>query len=373
MAILGRRRATAGEGSIAADLNALRHPDVESAWVIVLIARFDTSIAHRNDLSVDVLTRRLVELSATAPLVAARLRDGQWEGADVGSVSVSRCGDPVAVAPTHPFVLDREPPLRVTVAADQSWVMLCGHHFAFDGLEMVSMLAMLAGGPPPVALVDRRSPRLAMPWASLRRMAAPADRVAPSAEPPPAESMISLPVSLDGKEVTARLADACVRAVRAHNETTGWPCRRVGVSVALGGASGERGSYRRVDIPAGADARSCVAAALATAAIPIELVHAPPVPRALMPLVRRLSDTILVSNLGRREIPGAQRLDFFPVARGRSAVAFGIAGLSGAGSTLTIRARYLDIGAAGALLDGVIARFTSGTSSSGTSSSGSCS
>ena len=77
-------------------------------------------------------------------------------------------------------------------------------------------------------------------------------------------------------------------------------------------------------------------------------------PKALLallaPVVDRFSDTILVSNLGRHRVDGVTRLDFFPVARGRSAVCFAAAAIEGGATSLTLRARDLSPGDARRLL-----------------------
>ena len=72
--------------------------------------------------------------------------------------------------------------------------------------------------------------------------------------------------------------------------------------------------------------------------------------RLLEPVVDRFSDTILISNLGRHRVPGVDRLDFFPVARGRSAVCFASAAIEDGSTTLTLRARDLSPGDARRLL-----------------------
>lgn len=70
----------------------------------------------------------------------------------------------------------------------------------------------------------------------------------------------------------------------------------------------------------------------------------------MRPLLQRFSDTFLVSNLGRLDLPTVKRVEFYPVARGRSAVAIGAAGLADGPTTLTVRSGNLSPGDAGALL-----------------------
>jgi hypothetical protein len=71
------------------------------------------------------------------------------------------------------------------------------------------------------------------------------------------------------------------------------------------------------------------------------LLEAPAALQLLRPLVGRLSDSVLVSNIGCHPGPRLSRLEFFPVARGRSAVAIGAAGVRRGFATVTLRARDL--------------------------------
>ena len=103
-----------------------------------------------------------------------------------------------------------------------------------------------------------------------------------------------------------------------------------------------------------------VAAAVAGRREPLDQVWSPRFGWLLEPVVGRFSDSLLVSNLGRRDVPGATRLEFFPVARGRSAVAVGAAGLPGGPSTVSLRARDLSPEDAEALLADREARLEAG-------------
>jgi hypothetical protein len=114
-------------------------------------------------------------------------------------------------------------------------------------------------------------------------------------------------------------------------------------------------SYRRVDVTIGDDVAALVSAALADDSEPPELVRAPRAMRALRPLVERLSDSLLISNVGRHATLPLTGLEFFPVARGRSAVAVGAAGVMRGEATVTLRARDLDATDARALLEEVVA------------------
>jgi hypothetical protein len=138
--------------------------------------------------------------------------------------------------------------------------------------------------------------------------------------------------------------------------------RRVGVSVGIGGPGGvgNGAGYARVDVdgidPPGAVA-AAVAAALRDPAPAVEQRHPSPALRLLAPVAGRLSDTVLVSNLGRLTLPGVARLAFFPVARGRSAVAVGCATAGDGPAVVTVRARDLAPATVGSLLDDLVDRF----------------
>jgi hypothetical protein len=212
------------------------------------------------------------------------------------------------------------------------------------------------------------------------RVLRPADRVAPSPGRLVREALAVREVALGGAGVTARLVAAAVGAAGARNARMGRPWRRVGVNLGLAGRGdpepgdldlagrggpepsdvalvGNRSRYRRVDLRRGEPVGAAVAAAVASPREPLDQVWSPRFGRLLLgPVAGRFSDSLLVSNLGRREVPGATRLDFFPVARGRSAVAVGAAGLPGGPSTVSLRARDLSSEDAEALLDDLVAR-----------------
>jgi hypothetical protein len=115
-----------------------------------------------------------------------------------------------------------------------------------------------------------------------------------------------------------------------------------------------------VDVAAGVPVAPLVAAALASPDEPTEQTRAGLALALARPVVRRFSDSFLISNLGRQSLPNTDRLDFFPVARGRSAVAFGVAGVSGKSSTVSLRARDLTRADAQGLLDDTVRSFGTG-------------
>ena len=315
--------------------SAIRHPDRQTAWVIVLLAHVPTGSCRP-----DVIAERLHVASFDFPLTASRLHGKWWRPSTGPDVSVADLAAvPLEIAPIEPFDLENEPPLRVVLAADGTWLLLCAHHFAIDGLGMVSLMrSLLTGARGPVApdytLVTAP---LRLPTDAIGRLIRPADPIAPSVPAPAKESFVSASVQLSGPRITARVSRACAEAALEHNRTRGLPLRRFGLSLAVGGAEGEAATYRRIDVLPVDDVESAVAEAVADPAVPVELKNLPPGTSLLRPLLKRLSDTILVSNLGRLDLP-VSSVEFYPVARGRSAVAVGAAGIAGEPTTLTLRA-----------------------------------
>lgn len=236
-------------------------------------------------------------------------------------------------------------------------VGVAAHHAALDGLGLAAVLRALVDGTMPVPAIP------APPGAagsSGRRLGLPADRIAASRPGPTRESLVARDIKIAGAHPTARIAAACVAAAADHNQRAGRPWRRVGLSLGIGGppGAGNVATYRRIDLPATGEFVAATQAALDDEAEPAELSRTPRLGWALVPILSWFSDSMLVSNLGRLDMDGATSVEFFPVARGRSAVAFGAAGLAGGRSTLTIRARDIDVRAAAQLLEAAIARFS---------------
>lgn len=344
-------------------LALLRFPDRRTGWVVVLAASLQSPPAR--------LEEGVHALHRAVPMVGARLHGEVWHpGAPPEPLVVD--GEPLHA----PVLLDRfrlaeEPPMRVLVGAGGLRLAVACHHAAFDGLGLAALLAALLGGPSPVPAAPARRGR---PPADVRgplgRLARPADPVAPSPSRPARDSLAVRVAALGGPKVTARLVAATVAAAGAHNARAGRPWRRIGVNLGLAGSgaaaangrdqggamAGYLSSYRRVDLVAGQEVEPAVAAALASHREPPDQVWSPRLARLLEPLAGRFSDSLLVSNLGRLLVPGVARLDFFPVARGRSAVAVGAAGLAGGPSTVSLRARELSSEEAEALLADLVAR-----------------
>ncbi len=333
-------------------LALLRFPDPRTDWVVVTVATLSAPIPDLAD--------RLAALHRAVPIVGARLLDETWLPGDPPEPVITD-GDPLGHPDLdRPFDLVAEPPLRLVLGADGLRLGVVGHHAAFDGLALVAVLTALTGGPlpQPVASPPPGEPGSKLPL--LARLARPADRVAPTPGIWPGDGYASATVEVRGKGITGALAEACVAAVAEHNERVGAPLRKVGITVAVGGPAGvgNVASYRRIDLAAGAPVAGPVQEALRSPDEPGEQVSAPKlVMKALEPVVERFSDTILLSNLGRHRVPGVTRLDFFPVARGRSAVCFASASIEGGVTTLTARARDLSPGDTRRILAAAVAHF----------------
>lgn len=347
-----------------AELAVLRHPDRRTSWIVVLCAQLAKPPADLEALC----SRRLKEIAHRWPIIGARWRAGAWHpGSTPQPVAID--GDPLrSPALREPFDLAAEPPVRLLIGDGEWHLALAAHHAALDGRGMTAVLAALIGDPAgakpaPAARVGQAAPDGlgSALHASGRRLLRPADRVAPSPRPSPSESFAVRDVSLAGPGVTAAITQACVAAAGRRNARLGWPWRRIGLSLAIGGPStvANVASYRRLDLDPGDDIRARVQATLASAVVPPELRSAPRALRALAPLAERFSDSLLISNLGRCELAGVRRMALFPVARGRSAVAFGASSVARGRTTISLRARDLDQAEADRLLDEVARRLTS--------------
>ena len=317
-------------------LALLRFPDPRTDWVVVTVATLERPL--------DGLEARLDTLHRATPIVGARLRDETWHPGEPPTITTVD-GDPLGHRELdRPFRLEAEAPLRLVRSDDGLRLAVVGHHAAFDGLALVAILRALTAGemPEPVASPPPGVAGSKLPL--LQRLAQPADRVAPTPGVWPGDAYGTQAVSVSGKGITGQLAEACVAAVAAHNARHHERLRKVGLTVAIGGPAGvgNVASYRRIDVRRDDPIGARVQEALASPEEPGEQVSAP---KALMkllePVVERFSDTILLSNLGRHRVPGVERLDFFPVARGRSAVCFASAAIEGGETTLTLRARDL--------------------------------
>ena len=373
---------------------------------------------------VDRLQERLEALHRAVPMTGARLHRETWHPGpppELLTVDGDPLDAPELVAHLD---LATQPPVRVLAGSGGTRVAVACHHAAFDGQSLVTLLAALVrpGGvdsrehPVSSSATLPRGPESRGPGLKrglnlgsgrlvpevrglVGRLVRPADRVAPSLLRPLREALAVTDVDLSGPEVTARLVAAAVAAAGAHNARLGRPWRRVAVNIGLAGPAGIGGSgeaglaraggpaeaaaggpaeasgpgrapvdwppgnrsrYRRVDLRAGDPAGPALAQAMARTQEPLDQVWSPRFGWVLEPVVGRFSDSLLVSNLGRREVPGATRLEFFPVARGRSAVAVGAVGLAGGPAAVSVRARDLSPEDARALLAELVERLAAG-------------
>lgn len=334
-------------------LSILRFPEPLTEWVITLIATLDEPI------DADTVARRLKEVHGRSPIVGARLRDEVWHAGEPPEITVID-GEPLDQPDfDRAFDLARDAPLRILLGAGGTRLAIPAHHAALDGRAVTAIIGALIGGPVPEP-VD--SPPPGPPGSKvdlLRRLARPAQPVTSSVGVWPRDVYLRTTVTVSGSGITGRIAEACAHAARAHNLRHAGRLDRIGISVAVGGPQGvgNVASYRRLDLPIDGPIADEVTAAIRDEAEPTEQVSAPRwLMRALRPIINRFSDSILVSNLGRVDLPGAHRLEVFPVARGRSAVCFASATVAGGETSLTLRSRDLSPGAARRLLDDAAAR-----------------
>ncbi|MBJ7470073.1 MAG: hypothetical protein JHD16_02180 [Solirubrobacteraceae bacterium] len=356
------RAATPSEAAI------LHHPDRQTAWAPLLVVEVAGAPLTEADVHA-----RLADLASRHWILRARRLGTRWVAADAVSPP-TRLGALADLC--RPFDLAADAPLRIALATDGRRLALTAHHAALDGRALLTVAAHLlgtpAGEPADVAEVDHAptpapAPAAAEPGSSgrsagaidaLRRLARPADRVAPSVAPPSREVFVSAELPLQASARVAQLAAAACAAAQDWNGARGAPWRRVGLTIPVGGPPvlGNVSTHRRVDLPATADPAAAVQHALRAAHGPASRAPHPAVLRMLAPVVHRFSDSLLVSNLGLVTLPGAAAVDFYPQARGRSAVALGAASVVGGGRRLTLRARDLTEDDARALLDSTLAR-----------------
>jgi hypothetical protein len=301
---------------------------------------------------------RLAGLTKYVPLVGARLRGEDWWN-DAPPQAVHVTGNPLEnTEALRAFDLGHEPPMRALVG-DGELALVC-EHAAFDGLAMVALLRFLLGGEAPQEAVSAPAgpPDGMRPY--LERIAHPAHVVARSIQPPATETMVSSTTTISGRRVTGRIAAACAAACGLHNRRLAEPLTRIGITVPIAGpvaGVGNVAGYRRIDVSPSTDIVSAVVSAIRSPQEPQLQVRSTRYLKLTAPLVPRLSDTFLISNLGRHAIPGARRVDFYPVARGSSAVAFGLASVDNGETTLALRSRHLNSYDAQRIVDDAVSRF----------------
>lgn len=339
----------------APEATLVHHPDQRTPWAPSIVVHLRPGSLDRARAE-----QRLADLVVTHPILRARLgRDRRhWIAGPAPHVELLTDGA-VPLLRTR-LELQAGPPVRVALAPDAGTLVIVAHHAALDGRALLMIAAGLLGAPdvakprPDVqprdgnhrAAATPAAPHAATPAAALRRLVAPADRVAPSGVPPAQESFVWAEPPEGVRLRAATIAAAAVQAATQWNRDRGAPWRRVGLTIPVGGPPvlGNVSTHRRIDLAAGMPVAEAVAAALAAAEPPPDAAITPGRARALAllaPLVDRLSDSLLVSNLGVVDLPGAMAVDFSPQARGRSAVAIGACTPRGGTPRLTVRARDL--------------------------------
>jgi hypothetical protein len=353
------RDATAPERAV------LSHPDRVSRWVVIARAHLREAIPE------SVISDRLAALHEHAPIVGARLQRRSWVA---GSPPTPRIVASLSELDVR-FELEAEPPVRVGLDSSGRSLAVAVHHAAFDGLAVLSIVRSLMGFEVPV--LDGVSPteRRGGLWSGLRRaalrIARPSARV--SASRARAEQDVFahalLPVidySEGRSNFTERLVTACSLATIDRENALGRRPSRLGISVGVGVTRGlgNAASYRRIEVRASEGLADEVAGALKAAlgrdAEPPELL-APSLfrvgGRVLSAVADRAGDTLLVSNLGATAVPQANRLEFYPVARGRSGLAFGCVTNADQPPVLTIRSATLSQKDAEELVRNAASRF----------------
>jgi hypothetical protein len=345
----------------ASELAILNHPDQRTSWIVVTTAtlrRADPDLAPR-------IAQRLRDLGDEAPALWSRWDGAGWQPAGAPDPVVVD-GDPLqAPGLLTRFDLAREPPARFVVARDGGRLALAAHHAAFDGLSMLALIGAVLGhelaAPATATATPARPAKRELGLGllgPLQRLMSPADRVAASPAPVARDSFAVREIGVRPPNITGQIARATIDAVGARNAALGADWNRIGLTIALGGppAIGNVASYRRLDLRAGDDVAASVQVALRSGVEPGELATTLPRRlRLLAPVTDRLSDSVLVSNLGFTSLPELSRLCLFPVARGRSAVAVGASSVSRGRTTVALRARDLSPADAESLLDDVVA------------------
>lgn len=359
-------------GLSATEAAIVRHPDQRSAWVVGAAIRVAAPGLERG-----VAQERLAALADAHPILNACRHGNEWV-AGRGGLRLGLQPDDVLESDTLRARIDltRQAPLRVRLTADGRTLVLACHHAALDGRALTLIAgSLLSDGAAPG---DAEAPGSARPavaakapghgaaggegrLSAVRRLVSPADRVAPSATPASEEVLVAADIPRETKLRVAHVSAACVAAASEWNAKRSAPWRRIGLTIPVGGPDriANVASHRRLDLRAGEDVERAVTAALAARDGPApEPVQSRIVMQLLAPVVYRFSDSLLVSNLGRLDLPGAELIDFFPQARGRSAVAIGLSTASGHTPRLTVRARDMAEGDARALLAATIDHLT---------------
>ena len=336
------------------ELSLIRFPEEDTDWVVIMRAHLDEgSRALTAELS-----PRLEALTDLIPLVGARLNAETWSYGAPNSPTETT-GDPLRhVDAWRAFDLAREAPLRLVVS-DNGQLGIAAHHAAFDGLAMVALLQFLLGGPAPEPAVSPPAGPSDGNLPYIKRILQPARAVAGSVRRPAIDTILARPVKISGRRTTGRLAASCVAAAGAHNRRAGQPFDRIGITIAVGGPAGvdNVAGYRRIDVVPSDPIVELVVEAIATVEEPQLQTKSSRYLKLTAPLVPRLADSLLISNLGRHPIEHVDRLDFWPVSRGRSGLTFGLCSVEGGESSLGLRSYRHDVADGQRILDEAVERF----------------
>lgn len=340
------------------ELEILRNPDHSTTWTGVAVVHLaERSVRDPAGSLLATLDERLPVLGQGMPVSCARLSGTRWVPGPPTVPSLSTDGDPTPASMLARFELSREPPLRILVAPDGEWASFFVHHAAFDGAALFAAVKVLLCGADPPRPQPTPAGNAEIPWSVLSRILHPADPVAPSEDPPTSDTFVYRDLPRIGRGVTAALPQACVSAVAQFSASRGRPLRRVGISLGLSRSEGHvnHSTFRRVDVRLGDPLAPAIKRALADPDDPWQIRHPTRLLRLATPLVGRLSDTIVFTHVGRLSMPGVRLLEGYPVARGRSAVAFCALRVAGAGSTLTMRARDINRADANRIIEDALA------------------
>jgi hypothetical protein len=238
--------------------------------------------------------------------------------------------------------------LRVDVAENQ--LTVAAHHSTMDGLGLLALMGELTRRTVETdvrGLAGRREQPVLRAAASRLIEAAvrPSATVAKVGERAGLDALAT--ADLGSMPRTTDLVLATAGAVAAWNTARGERPSRVAVAIGTSLVSGA-GTLFRDD---STYLRLRDVERLSADAVRYSLRNQPPEPvrggglgtskvvsRVTALVSRRLGSTVLVSHLGHVTAPGVRRLEFHPVAGGRSGVALGAASINGR-TTLTLRAR----------------------------------
>jgi hypothetical protein len=347
-----------------AEAAILHHPDQRTPWAPSIVARLTPGRLTRG-----AAQERLAALVAQHPILDARLdlAGSRWI-AGCGRQALELLADELHLLRTR-FDLASGPPVRIALSPACDALAVVGHHAAVDGRALLMIARALLGAEPIEATaaampeartgVNATTPEAARQTSAareaLRRMVRPADRVAASPGAVEGEAFVAAELPCGVPVRAARIAAAAVDAAAAWNAERGERWSRVGLTIPVGGppSLGNVATHRRIDISLPAAVSEAVSAALRAQVDPPEAGLSPSkarVLRVVAPIIDRLSDSLLVSNLGIVDLPGAHAVEFYPQARGRSAVAIGACTPAGGTARLTLRARDLSELDAGLLL-----------------------